>query len=319
MHFCLLFLLLIAFRVQAQKVQILDKDTELAVSYATVSFGNGHGLFADDDGYFVFTERIYPNVDSITISALGYTKLKLGTGDLNSNIRLKKKRDMLKEVLVVAEKKRKFKRKKIPSKLHNNYFKCWLPTVESEIAVFFASIPDKTAKIASVYLPIKKEISSKKSKRNQRFSTLFKMQFYQNKDGYPSKRLPYEDVIFRITNQSASNFELDISRFKVYIPKNGIYISIQVLGYTDAKGRLQHTKKYSEIETKKGIVKISTTFRPLLPFTNQIDTYKTFTRRIFFKNRTWQRFDQKYSNSNKLLKTKHANYGMGLKLQLFSP
>ncbi|MDY8136171.1 carboxypeptidase-like regulatory domain-containing protein [Aquimarina sp. 2201CG5-10] len=310
-------LLFLAQFIYGQTYSIKDSVQNSPVSYATISFGNGNGSFADADGQFKFSKKWYPDIDSLYISAIGYKELAVSVNNLSKNIQLLQDVSELKEVLITAERKRKYKTKKRPSTIHDNYFKCWLPTVESEIAVFFTRDPDKSTKIASVYLPVKMENSNRNSTRKQSFSTLFKMQFYSNNKGTPGKRLSYDDIIFNITNKDKSNFELDISEYKVYIPKEGIFVSIQVLGYADKQGKLQQTKKYSEIETRKGIVKVSTTFRPLLPFTDKIKNYLTFTRRIFFKNRTWQRFDNEYSENNTLIQSNHTNYGMGLKLHLY--
>lgn len=301
----------------AQNYQVVNAKDKKPVSYATISFRNGNGLFADDDGNFVFYKKWYRDIDSLYISALGFKETKVSTTDLPKQIELEQDVAQLKEVLVVAERKRKYKTKKLNSIIHKNYFRCWLPTVESEVAVFFEKTSPKDTKIASVYLPVKMEDSERRASKTKYFSTLFKMQFYANEEGFPGRRLPYEDIIFRITNSDKPNFELDITKERVYIPKEGIFVSIQVLGYTDKKGKLQQTKKYREIETRKGIVKISTSFRPLLPFTNKIQGNRTFTRRIFYKNRSWQRFDKKYSNNNNLIKTNHMNYGMGIKMRLY--
>lgn len=301
----------------SQKYTILDSVQRNSVSYATISFDNGTGVFADADGKFFFSNKLYPNIDSLFITAIGYKDFPVKSGKIPNPILMTPDIAQLKEVYLIGEKQKKYKTKKIKAELHDDYFKCWLPTVESEIAVFFPKDPIKPTKITSIYLPIKLENSSKNSNNKLSFSTLFKMQFYENKNNFPGKRLPYEDIIFNITNRSKPNFELDIADSKIYIPKNGIFISIQVLGYADKKGQLEHTKKYHEVETKRGTVKISTTFRPLLPFTNTINTNKTFIRRIFFKNKTWQRFDKKYSTNNMLIQNNYTNYGMGLKLQLF--
>lgn len=304
--------------LNAQKHVLLDPEDSSPIAYATISFGNGNGLFADDSGTFVFYKKWYQDIDSLYISALGYKEKILSTKNLEATIYLQRDVAELKEVFLTAEKKRRYKIRKIGSKIHDDYFKCWLPTVESELAVFFPEPSTKSTKIASILLPIKMESSNRDSGRKQRFSTLFKMQFYtKGKDGYPDRRLPYEDVIFEITNNDKSNFELNIEEYRVFMPKGGLFVAIQVLGYTDKEGKLEQTKKYSEVETRKGIVKIPTTFRPLLPFTNNIDTYKTFTRRIFFKNRTWQRFDPKYSENNNLIKIGYTNYGMGIKYHIY--
>ena len=313
----ILLLFLTPILTYSQIHKVLDSEQSSPISYATISFGNGNGTFADANGNFMFSKKWYPDIDSLYISAMGYKELALSTNNMPKKIFLTQDVSELKEVVVVAERKRKYKTKKISAEVHKDYFRCWLPTVESEIAVFFPRNPEKSTKIASVYLPVKVESSNKNATRNQRFSTLFKMQFYANDNGVPGKHLTYEDIIFRVTDQDKPNFELNISEYKIYIPKDGIFISIQVLGYTDKEGILQQTKKYHEVETRKGMVKVSTTFRPLLPFTDKIEGYKTFTRRIFYKNRTWQRFDEKYSANNNLIKNNDMNYGMGLKLHLY--
>ncbi|TSE06923.1 carboxypeptidase-like regulatory domain-containing protein [Aquimarina algiphila] len=312
-----LLLLFLAQIVCSQTYTVLDSVQKTPISYATISFGNGNGTFADADGRFQFSKKWYSDIDSLYISAVGHKEKTISTTSLDKYILLVEDIAELKEVYITAEKKRKYKTKKIASEVHNDYFKSWLPTVESEIAVFFPRNSEKSTKIASVYLPIKTESSNRNSNSTGSFSTLFKMQFYENDNGFPGKRLSYEDIIFKVTDKDKSNFELNVSEHRVFVPKEGFFVSIQVLGYADTKGKLQQTKKYSEIETRKGIVKVSTTFRPLLPFTDKISGYKTFTRRIFFKNRAWQRFDKEYSNNNNLIKNNNTNYGMGLKLHLY--
>jgi len=312
-----LLLFFLTITISAQTYTVLDSISLNPISFATISFGNGNGTFADANGIFTFSKKWYADIDTLYISALGHQELTVPTGTMPKKILLSQNIAELNEVVVVAEKKRKYKTKKIPSEVHNDYFRSWLPTVESEIAVFFQKNKPNDTKIASVYLPIKVESSNQNSKKPQSFSTIFKMQFYDNVNGYPGNRLPHEDIIFRVTDKDKTNFELDINKYGIYIPKNGIFVSIQVLGYSDKSGQLQQTKKYSEIDTRKGKVKVSTTFRPLLPFTNKIVQNNTFTRRIFYKNRTWQKFDQNYSKTNNLIKSKNTNYGMGLKLFIF--
>lgn len=309
--------LLICQNFYSQYYKVVSQTTKEPISYATISFANGQGIFADDEGVFYFNNKRYADIDSLYISALGFKELGLSTTDLPAKIMLTEEVSELKEVVVTAENLGKFKTKKKNPFIHDDYFKSWLPTVESEIAVFFPKIPLKPTKIAAVFLPILLEDSRSNNGKKQPFSTLFKMQFYQNKKGAPGARVPLEDIIFRITEKSKTNFEVDVSDSKIFIPEDGIFIAIQVLGYTDKNGKLQQTKKYSEIETSRGIVKVPTTFRPLLPFTNKIEKNITFARRIFFRNRTWQRFDKNYTEGNNLIRIKHSNYGMGIKMHVY--
>ena len=314
----ILSLILLDQNVYSQSYVVKDAVKKFPVSYATISFGNGTGLFADENGIFQFSEKWYRDIDSLYISAIGYKEKTISIKNAPKTILLTPDISELQEVVIKSENLGKYKIRKKKSVVHDNYFRCWLPTVESEIAVFFPRDPLKSTKIASVFLPVKMESSDGSSSgKKQFFSTLFKMQFYENEQGFPGKRLAGDNIIFKITNSDKTNFELDISEYKMFIPKNGVFVSVQVLGYTNKEGKLQNTKKYHEVETSKGSVKISTTFRPLLPFTNKIKDNITFTRRVFFRNRTWQRFDEKYSTNNSLIQKGFMNYGMGLKMHVY--
>lgn len=306
----------------AQKV-ILNQETKEPISFATVSFGNGNGVFADEQGLFKFTKKLYPDIDSLYISALGFKELGISTKKMADALYLEPKSDELKEVLVVAEPKGPFKLKKIKPLGHDNYHHCWLPTIESEIAVFHPNPDTKTKKITKVFLPIKVEISNKKKKKLSKgnslaSSTLFKMHFYENDNGNPGKPITYEEMVFLVTKLDDKFFELNISEEAIYMPKNGLFISIQVLGYTDKNGKLLPNKKYREVKTSKGIVKVSTTFRPLLPFTDKMENKRTFVKRVFLSNNRWVLFDKKnIQNTSNLLKSGMNNYGMGLELKVY--
>ncbi len=318
-YFLILWFFAVTISVFAQ-TRILDADTYEPISFATVSFGNGNGIFADDEGVFRFTKELYPDIDSVFISALGYGKLELTTNDLADSLFVNSKEDQLRTVVITSRKK--FKKQKVDATIHNDYYKCWLPTIESEIAVFFPKSDDKITKIASVNLPIKLEASDwdkrkRASTKVKSFSTLFLMHFYENDQGVPGKTLTYDQIVFRVTEASSNVFELDVSDHDIYMPENGLFVSIQVLGYTDRTGKLLPNKKYREVKTPKGMVKISTTFRPLLPFTDAIDDSRTYVKRIFLNGNTWVKFENGSVENSNLLRTGQNNYGMGLGLQVY--
>jgi len=316
----LLFLLIST--ISFGQIAIQDKETKEPVSFATISFGNGNGLFADEEGKFVFTKKLYSDIDSLLITSIGYKDLKIAADSLPSIINLYPSANQLQEVIVQVKPTGKFKMRKVKPTLHEDYFKCWLPTIESEIAVFFPNEEKKTKQITKLYLPIKTEASdwSKRKKANKKkrsFSTLFKVNFYENEDGFPGDILSYEKVIFRVTQESESVYELNITENNIFIPKKGIFVSIQILGYTNKLGKLLPNKKYQEVKTRKGIVKVSTTFRPLLPFTDQIPSKRTYTKRIFLDNNEWIRFEKKSISNNKLLASGLNNYGMGMEMKVY--
>jgi len=315
------FVILISIKVSAQ-THIQDTQTKEPVSFATISFGNGNGIFADEDGQFVFTKKLYHDIDSLLITALGYEDIKLATLNLPSIVKMNPSADQLQEVIVQAKPKGKFKIQKVKPVAHQDYFNCWLPTIESEIAVFFPNTTKKPTKISKLYLPIKTEAKNwdkRKSKtaKKRAFSTLFKVNFYENENGLPGDVLTYENIMFWVTEQSDNVFELNIDPNDIYLPKNGIFISIQILGYTDKAGKLLPNKKYREIKTRRGIVKVSTTFRPLLPFTDKITAQNTYIKRIFLDGNKWLRYEKTNVKKSKLLQSGMNNYGMGLELKVY--
>ena len=175
--FVILFLLTINTFAQTK---IIDIETKYPVSYATISFGDGQGVFADYEGLFVFTKKLYKDVDSLFISSLGYKDLALATVNLPKIIEMQADINKLDEVIVTAKIDRKFKEETIKPYLDDDYYKCWLPTIESEIAVFFPNGNEQLKKITSVLFPFALESKDwKKRKRSnadkRKFSTLFKV------------------------------------------------------------------------------------------------------------------------------------------------
>ncbi len=301
---------------------VKDSLNNQPVSFATIDFGNGYGTFADEEGKFYYSEKLYKGIDTLAISALGYKKKKVATNQLGNTVLLNQESSMLEEVIVTATPKGKYKLVTLKPNGHEDYFKCWLPTIESEIAVFFPNNSPNTKRISKLLLPIKTEAKNwdkrHKDKHEKRpFSTLFRVQFYDNNNGLPGDVLTYEKILFIANQDTDPIFEFDVTNSNIIIPEDGIFVSIQVLGYTDKEGKLLPNKKYKEVETKRGTVKVSTTFRPLLPFTDQIASKQTYVKRIFHNNGEWVLFDQKNIKNSNLLKAGLNNYGMGLKVEVY--
>lgn len=301
---------------------IQDKQTKNPVSFATISFGNGNGMFADEDGAFLFTKELYSDVDTLFISALGYKPLTIATSNLPSLLWMEQDIDELNEVVIRTKIDRKFKEETLKPYLDDDYYHCWLPTIESEIAVYFPNEDAKDKKITAVHFPITLESKDweKRKKANaekQSFSTLFKAKFYSNNNGFPGKELILETIVFRATEKGGDVYDLDVSDYDIFMPENGLFISLQVLGYTDDAGKLLPNKKYKEIKTGNDIVKIPTNFRPLLPFTDKIPEHRTYIKRVFVNDNKWSRFERGSDVKSGLLKSGLNNYGIGLTMNIY--
>ena len=108
----------------------------------------------------------------------------------------------------------------------------------------------------------------------------------------------------------------DVSANNITIPDTGFFVSLQVLGYTDKVGKLLPNKKYKELKGPEGTVKIPTNFRPLLPFTDEINSHNTYIKRVFISGNNWVQFKQGNIESG-LLKKGLNNYGIGFTYKIY--
>ncbi|NRD20634.1 hypothetical protein HNV08_11290 [Winogradskyella eckloniae] len=314
----ILFSLLCIGQLSFAQIVIKDSISNYPVSYATISFGNGNGIFADDEGVFIFTEKLYPDIDSLFISAIGFKDLNVSTKNLPKALIMQAQSHQLDEVMLNLKKDRKFKEDKLKPSLDDDYYNCWLPTIESEIAVYFPKTTTQDQNLKTIFFPIALESKdwekrNKKNSEKKKFSTLFKVQFYDNNNGIPGNVLTYETIVFRATEKDGDAYELNVDDYNIRVPDNGFFVSLQVLGYTNKAGKLLPNKKYKEIESKDGkIVKIPTNFRPLLPFTSEVEGKNTFIKRVFINGNNWVNFDKGNKFTSSLLDKNLFNYGIGI-------
>lgn len=311
--------LLIHVLASGQMVQFYDAETKEPVSFATISFGNGLGTHANANGEFLYQQKRYPDIDTLFVSALGYKNLTILTSDIKEAYALQQEIDQLKEVVITTKREGKYKKRELKPIAHSSYHNSWLQTVESEMAILFTKFDNKPTQITTLLLPINiKEEVAGKVVPVRKFSTLMRVKFYENDNGLPGREISYGNVVFNITEQEKKDvYELDVLKNNIFIPYNGLFVSIQVLGPTDPEGNLIQTKTYNEYQTPRGIERIAISYRPLLPLTNQISGQKTLVRRIFFNDKKWQPFDYNYNPNSELLKKGYNNYGMGAKLHVF--
>lgn len=302
----------------SQDITITDAQSGDPVAFATISFGDGKGTIADDAGVFRFSRKLYKDIDSLHISSIGYEEKALATIDLGDHIKLQPATDQLEAIIISTKLTGKFKKKKLKSIAHKDYHHCWLPTVESEIAVRFNRIDGKPTQIESLQLPIVKEESQASKKGKLRaFSTMIRILFYDVENNAPAPQSLYPSTTYIITQNSEDVVTVDLENLAINIPKKGIYAAVQVLGYTTPDGKLIKAKKYREIHTIRGVKKISTTYRPLLPFTDKIAGKKTWVRRVFLKDKKWMLFDLEYNHLSALVRSGHQNYGIGAVLKVY--
>jgi hypothetical protein len=310
---------IVCFRGSGQNIQLLDRLTSEPVPYVTIGFGNGLGTFANGNGIFRFSKKLYPDVDSLQISSLGYRNLNIAVVDLEEKILLDQETNQLNTIIIREPLVGDFKVVEIDASQHKTYENSWLPTVESEVAVKFDRVGGAPTQISKLQIPILLEKNGGRKNANLRkFSTMFRMKFYEiEENGKPAFESIYPSKTFVIDQTSDPIYSLDISDLNITIPKSGLYVAIQALGYTKPDGELINSKKYREIKTARGVQRISNTYRPLLPFVESGNGKPVMVRRVFFNDRQWQPLNLEYNQLSKLVRSGRVNYGMGAELRVF--
>ena len=124
-------------------------------------------------------------------------------------------------------------------------------------------------------------------------------------------------MVYLVTQEAGDLFEIDLDDYSIVVPDEGLFVSVQVLGYADKQGKLLPNKKYKEIRGREGVVKIPTNFRPLLPFTKSIPEYRTYIKRVFINGNKWKQFKPDSGIESTLLDKGYTNYGVGVTLKEF--
>ncbi|HLU51053.1 MAG TPA: hypothetical protein VKZ42_02735 [Flavobacteriaceae bacterium] len=306
--------------VFSQQVQLLDSASGEPVSFATIAFGNGWGTHADANGKFTYSEKLFVGIDTLYISAVGYGDIQIPVPPKETVYKMTVFAEQLGEVILTTFPDGKYKPFEIKPISHSEYHDSWMQTVESEIAVLISKPSDKPAHLTKLYLPVNVQENVQGKKIDIRsFATMMRVNFYENDQGKPGRELSHGNIVFIVTEKNVQEvYTLDVSSYKILIPKDGIFVSIQVLGPTDSAGDLLQTRTYNEFETKQGITRVAISFRPLLPMTNTLRGEKTFVRRVFLDDKSWHTFNIQQNPNSLLLRRGFNNYGMGARMHIYN-
>jgi len=126
---------------------------------------------------------------------MGYAEKKVFFEPSLKQIHLKPEIAQLSEVIVSAPKLGKFKLKKQKALTHDDLFACWLPTVESEVAVLFKRYESKATQISKLHIPINAE-RNYKSKGKGNFATIFRIHMKKPFSPLMKKQTKFLNSIF---------------------------------------------------------------------------------------------------------------------------
>lgn len=213
----LLFLLFISFVAKAQTIQgtLINSETKEPIPYATVKINDlKKSILSKTDGTFTFDEEHKENT-LIEIEAWGFEKKQITFSDLKKNniLELTETFEMLPE-LIIPPANAKISYKNYGRTNEGSDF------VTGESQNYKKEDYDKGAEFGIV-------VSNKGLSELQSFhihigsndskKLIYRLQFYDVKNGKPNNRINHEEILLSITNKDAGWLVLDLTDKNIFI------------------------------------------------------------------------------------------------------
>jgi hypothetical protein len=310
-------LMLVTYSTFSQ-IKVIDTISNKSVSYVTITFEKNNGLYTDEDGFFSLDEI---KCDQISLSCLGYSNKKINVKSIQNNtIYLSPINYELSEV-VISDKVRKSKTKKIKPEKHNDFMQSHRLSIGGELAMYIPNdYSDNDIEFMSLTIPIvTKTISFDKSLegKSQRlkklpFSALYKISFYANEENKPGEQFNYENITV-VLDEESTKVDVDLEDYNITLPEEGFFISLLNLGKTDEDGKLISTTPFESKEVDNRMVKYTRPTKPYFPVHYEENKNKTFFRYSFNDDKSWITF---YKHGKKK-EGEYHNVSLGYELKIY--
>ncbi|NHN26679.1 carboxypeptidase-like regulatory domain-containing protein [Flavobacterium jejuense] len=302
-----------------EKIKILDFKTKEPIPFVTVILDNNNGIYSDENGEI---DNSFLTSEKIHLTCIGYDELEILVKDLLDNtIFLKSNTTFLNEV-VVSNKNSKFKTSKFDVTKHNNFMDGHMLIIGGEISCFINNSNEgKTVQIKTIKIPvITKTISFSKDKENKKqivkklkFASKFKLSFYDNNNGKPGNPIyTPKSIVFNLS-QEKSVFDINISDYDIYLPNEGLFVSLINLGPVDENDKFIQSEPFEVKQFNGKQVKVVKPTKPFFPVIKEWNASKTFYRFSFDNDSKWEMF---YKHGKKNNSEVH-NLGIGYELNVY--
>ena len=277
------------FYSQIQKHFIYDELNRHVIPFAEVEFFRNDStktiLYSSKNG-LIQIENI-STINKIKISIPGYDLKTIKPNELRDTIFVEKKSEELKEVVIKSKIKESYE-----IGYHNESKKLRISSSKGlEILVFIENNANKETMIKSFMCKIIK---------NKSFTSAVRLHFY-NKDPeklYPNEEITNDNIITYLKGNINKNLEIDLTKYGLYLPIEGIFIGLEWLGEYDELNDTFLDNQY--YETK---IDLNDAFEQSISFT-----------RNHLNNSTWGHLCddlKKYANINT---TNCLNASFGIKV-----
>ncbi|MFW5983480.1 MAG: carboxypeptidase-like regulatory domain-containing protein [bacterium] len=225
--------------------RVIDAKSGEALSYANISVSNKKiGTTSDQDGKFNFQADKLESNDTLIISYVGYQSKKIRINPMDDNvIALTPRMQFLDEIIVspsTESKERiinKFRKRNcviLRTNKHPGSDEYWLPYRPQEPAIealYFCNnentISGNVIKKVNIFVANVKDSSS------------FRLRILSASDNkIPDKDMLTENIIITVTEENEL-VEVDLERFNLVIPENGIFVGFELLVIPENQFKLE--------------------------------------------------------------------------------
>ncbi|CAM3588343.1 hypothetical protein FLGE108171_04495 [Flavobacterium gelidilacus] len=288
LYFC--FFMLFFTNIFSQKITITIQDSieKQSLPYSSVSFFDGNGLFADENGKLIIDKKI---IDSIKVGHVGYFSKIIKLSNIKDLVYLEKDTTLLKEVVVVY-KRQESKGINVKPLIHNNVYNMYWSAMGQQYAFFIPNeIPNSFLKTLTFPI-IKKDfdqLTGSGPLKKQNFKTFIKVEFFSKSGDFPDKRL-YDFEQYAIINSEniTDKFKLSLDE-EIKIPTEGLFTLMTIYGKVDESDNLIIDTPYDlniiDGEEKKFLKLIL----PDFPIVESPKGNLTYFRHVFTIDQKWYR------------------------------
>jgi hypothetical protein len=317
-HFLIFIFFLLAGKINCQQVIVKDSISKMHIPYVAITFGHDNGFYSNSEGMFELNDVIG---DTLTLYSIGYKKKTILKKDITANTINLVEDELILEEVVISNKPKKFKTEKVKPERHNDFLDSHRLIIGDELAVYIPNhLDSKDIEIKSLLIPIvnktisfdKDMVGKKQRVKKLPFSALYKVCFYKNDSGKPGGKIEHKNITV-ILDEKSTLVELDVEKYNIELPLEGIFVSIINLGKVDENNKLISETPFQLKNSKNGLVKIAKPTKPFFPVCYSGKVHKTFYRYTFEENEDWKIF---YKHKN-VKQGEFHNISFGYELKIY--
>jgi hypothetical protein len=274
--------------LQEKKFIVKDSLTNEILPFSNIDFGNGYGLFADNEGKVKLKINCS---DIIKITHIGYENKIIKLQNIKDEVYLKPNYINLDEIKITSIKRKKILTN-IKPLIHNDIYKMVWSAIAQQYA-FLISYDNPNSFLKTITIPIIEkdfnQITREGAFKKQDFKTMLRIELYSNDGGIPKQKLnDFEQIAIIDSKKIKKKFEL-LLKEQIEIPKGGFFIVYTILGRVDENENYISEIPYDENYvngTKKKFLKL---ILPDYPLVEDPQGVLTFFRYQFSENNNWER------------------------------